>query len=51
MRIAKVISTLAAFMLLLIVPTTILAAAPPRPSVYGGTATLDGVPALSRPIG
>ena len=45
MRIAKVVSTLAAFMLLLILPTTILAAEPPRPSVFGGTATLDGAPA------
>ena len=45
MRIAKVVSILAAFMLLLILPTTILAAEPPRPSVFGGTATLDGAPA------
>ena len=45
MHIAKVISILAAFMLLLILPATILAAEPPRPAVYGGTATLDGAPA------
>ncbi len=45
MRIARVISVLAVFMLLLILPTTILAAEPPRPSVFGGTATLDGAPA------
>ena len=45
MRIAQVVSTLAAFMLLLILPTTILAAEPPRPAVFGGTATLDGAPA------
>lgn len=45
MRIAKVISILAAFILLLTLPTAVLAAEPPRPSVYGGTATLDGAPA------
>ena len=45
MPIGKVVSILAGLMLLLILPTTILAAEPAQPSVFGGTATLDGAPA------
>ena len=43
MRITKIISALAALMLLLALPAVVLAQAqPPRPPVFGGTATLDG---------